>query len=65
MQCPKCLRNEKDLIDRRSLRMSLGSRTNRRQGVKSDGRTPSKKKLEEKVKKQMEEHIENCDGSRD
>lgn len=65
MQCPKCLQNEIDLINRRKLRMGLGSRANRRQGVKSSGRTPPKKKLEKKVKERMEDHIENCDGNRE
>ena len=64
MQCPKCLKTEKEILDRREIRSSLGSRTNRRAGVKSEDRTAPAKKVAEKVEARMEEHIEECDGER-
>lgn len=64
-QCPKCKRTETELIDRRDVRSSFGSRVNRRKSTKSTDRTRPKTKVQEEAKRRMREHIENCDGSRD
>lgn len=69
-QCPHCLKTETELVDRRALRMSLGSRKSRRQSTKChtsqavspNTREAPKKRLERKVRDRMETHIENCEG---
>lgn len=49
-----------DAKTRRALRLKLGSRTNRRMGVKSHGAAPPKLRLAEAIKKYLADHAQNA-----